>query len=276
MCGIAGAWERDPLQSLAGRLDASLSAIHHRGPDDSGRVTVPVAGASGSVALGSARLAILDLSPAGHMPMTSADERYTLAYNGEVTNYVEIRAELKALGRTFRSGGDTEVLLQGWEEWGEHVLTRLEGMFALAIFDARTQRLTLARDSFGVKPLYYSYDGATLYFCSEIPGLLALRTERPRLDWQTASDFVVWGTYDDSTETFVEGVKQLMPAHSITLDVETARLEEPHRYWWPAISTDPEPSFDEAADRVRELFLRSVSHNLRSDVPVGVALSGGY
>jgi asparagine synthase (glutamine-hydrolysing) len=225
--------------------------------------------------LGSVRLAILDLTPAGHMPMTSEDGRFSLVYNGEITNYVEVREELVALGHTFSTHTDTEVLLQAWVQWGRNCLDRFEGMFAFAILDRSQKRLTLARDVFGIKPLFYAMDGGELVFCSELPGLLALRERASLLDWQTAVDYLRFGLYEHSHRTFVEGVHRLEPAHTVTLDLDTGRLQEPERYWWPSVLENGTMSFSDAADEVRERFLASVRMNLRSDVPVGVALSGG-
>ncbi|MBX3099085.1 MAG: asparagine synthase (glutamine-hydrolyzing) [Salinibacterium sp.] len=273
MCGIAGGWFAQPAGALYAAVSTGIERIHHRGPDDHGlerTLTKP-----GEVVLGSARLAILDLSPAGHMPMQTPDGSLLVAYNGEITNYVEVREELRALGRTFASDGDTEVLLQGWSQWGQACLTRFEGMFAFAILDRANERLTLVRDAFGIKPLFYAFDGDELLFCSELPALLEMRTAARTLDWQTAFDYLQFGIYDNSDRSFVDGVNQLRPGHTITLDLATGTLGEAHRYWWPVIKTNRTISFDEAAEGVRERFLTSVRHNLRSDVPVGVALSGG-
>ena len=248
--------------------------MRHRGPDDSGRDTVDIDGV-GRLELGTVRLAILDLSPAGHMPMTSADGRYVISYNGEITNYLEVRAELESLGRTFRSHSDTEVLLQAWAEWGSDSLSRFEGMFAFAIADRQARTLTLARDAFGIKPLFFAKaaDGSFAY-ASELPILLGLRQEPAHIDWQTAYDYLRWGSYDISSRSFVAGVTQLPPGHTLTVELTTGTVGAPRRFWWPSVDTD-RVGVPEAADAVRELFLASVRQNLRSDVPLGVALSGG-
>jgi asparagine synthase (glutamine-hydrolysing) len=248
--------------------------MSHRGPDDSGRETLEVEGA-GRLELGTVRLAILDLSPAGHMPMTSTDGRYVISYNGEITNYLEVRAELETLGCTFRSHTDTEVLLNAWALWGSESLSRFEGMFAFAIADRQSRTLTLARDAFGIKPLFYAAaPDRSFAFASELPILLDLRHERAHIDWQTAYDYLRWGSYDISSRSFVAGVSQLAPGHTLTVDLTTGAVGEPRRYWWPSVDTD-RIKVDDAADAVRELFLASVRQNLRSDVPLGVALSGG-
>lgn len=272
MCGIAGIW--GPTSAAVPDLPLALKRMHHRGPDDSGSEIIEAPGA-GRLELGTVRLAILDLSAAGHMPMSTADSRYTISYNGEITNYVEVRDELEALGRTFRSHTDTEVLLQAWVEWGAASLTRFEGMYAFAITDRLSRTLTLARDPFGIKPVFYTQaPDRSFAFASELPILLGLRPGRPHIDWQTAYDYLRWGSYDVSSLTFVEGVFQLAPGHTVSLDLTTGTLGEPRRFWWPSIETE-RVTLDEAADGVRELFLASVRQNLRSDVPLGVALSGG-
>lgn len=275
MCGIAGGWERNPSAAFEPRLHASLDQIRHRGPDDRGAV-MSDHGDRGVVRIGSTRLAVLDLSSAGHMPMVSDDGRFVLAYNGEVTNYLELRRELIDLGHVFRSGTDTEVLLAAWREWGRASLGRFEGMFAFAILDKQAETLTLVRDAFGIKPLYFTVeDGRHLYYGSEVPALMTVMPTAPRLDWQTAHDYVRWGVYDGGVATFVEGIRQLLPAHLVELDLRSGRVGPQTRYWWPEIETDESITFTEAVDGVRQLFLDSVSRNLRSDVPVGVALSGG-
>lgn len=230
---------------------------------------------SARVDLGLARLAILDLSPAGHQPMTLADGRLTITFNGEITNFIEIREELRTLGEDFESDGDTEVLLKGWSRWGVDVVHRLEGMFAFAVLDLASRSVTLVRDPFGIKPLFYSSAPDRFAFCSELGGIFELSGGMPRLDWQTAVDYLQWGTYDHSERTFIDGVHQLRPGHYAVIDIDTGLVEGPIRYWRPSISMTFDGSYSEATDIVRELFLDSVKRNLRSDVPVGIALSGG-
>jgi asparagine synthase (glutamine-hydrolysing) len=275
MCGIAGSWSRtgDPGDGV--RLRSALDAIRHRGPDDLGEFTWKDPSSPARVDLGLVRLAILDLSPAGHQPMTLPGERFTISYNGEITNYIEIRDELIELGETFVSDGDTEVLLKAWARWGTATLDRLEGMFGLAVLDTQERTLTLARDPFGIKPLFYTQRPDRIGFCSEMPGMFALAVPHPKLDWQAAVDYLQWGAYDHTERTFVDGVKQLRPGHYLVIDTVTGRMAEPVRYWWPPVATTFTGSYDEATDTVRQLFLDSVKRNLRSDVPLGVALSGG-
>lgn len=275
MCGIAGSWSRIGTPADSQRLRAGLDAIRHRGPDDLGEFAWNDPSSKAQVDLGLVRLAILDLTPAGHQPMTLPGGRFTISYNGEITNYIEIREELARLGETFTSDGDTEVLLKAWAHWGPKTLDRLEGMFAFAILDTVERTVTLARDPYGIKPLFYTDRGDRIGFCSEMSGLFAVAVASPKLDWQTAVDYLQWGAYDHSERTFVEGVNHLRPGHYLTIDTVSGRLSEPVRYWWPSVATTYTGTYDDAVDEVRTLFLDSVNRNLRSDVPLGIALSGG-
>jgi len=207
--------------------------------------------------------------------MSLPDGRFTISFNGEITNYVEIREELAREGETFVSGGDTEVLLKAWARWGAGTLDRLEGMYAFAILDTRARTLTLVRDPYGIKPLFYVHEANALAFNSEIRGLLHIAVPRPRLDWQAAVDYLQWGAYDRSERTFVEDVRQLAPGHHLVLDLDTGASSGPTRYWNPEIRQRFEGSYANAAEQVRSLFIDSVRRNLRSDVPLGIALSGG-
>jgi asparagine synthase (glutamine-hydrolysing) len=275
MCGIAGSWSRVGVPADGQRLRAGLDAIRHRGPDDLGEFAWHDPSSRVRVDLGLVRLAILDLSPAGHQPMTLADGRFTISFNGEITNYLEIRNELTELGETFISDGDTEVLLKAWARWGVQALDRLEGMFAIAILDTVSRTVTLARDPYGIKPLFYIEHGDRVAFCSEMSGLVEIAVPAPKLDWQAAVEYLQWGLYDHSERTFIEGVKHLRPGHYLVLDVDTGKLGEPVRYWWPPVATTYKGTYNDAVDNVRTLFLDSVKRNLRSDVPLGIALSGG-
>jgi asparagine synthase (glutamine-hydrolysing) len=257
------------------RLRRGLDAIRHRGPDDLGEFAWNDPASPARVDLGLVRLAILDLSPAGHQPMTLPGARFTISYNGEITNYIEIRDELAALGETFVSDGDTEVLLKAWARWGVAALDRLEGMFGIAVLDTVERTVTLARDPYGIKPLFYTDRGDRVAFCSELSGLIELGMETPKLDWQTAVDYLQWGAYDHTSRTFIDGVSQLRPGHYLVLDTVTGRMTEPVRYWWPPVATTYTGSYSDAVDTVHTLFRESVARNLRSDVPLGIALSGG-
>lgn len=264
-------------------MRAGLTALRHRGPDDEGVELLEVPGAT--LAFGHTRLSIIDLSASGHQPMRSIDGRHVIVFNGEIYNYRELRDELKALGHSFRTGSDTEVLLACWSQWGADCLPRLIGMFAFAILDRTAQTLTLVRDAFGIKPLFFRIDGEGLAFASELPALLKLLRAPPGEDVQTAYDYLVDGDYDDQPDTFFQCVRRLQPAHLLTVDLSAYPGHatnssawsgaKPVRWWWPSIAERTDLTFEQAAEQLRDMFLASVRLHLRSDVPVGAALSGG-
>ncbi|MBI5169453.1 MAG: asparagine synthase (glutamine-hydrolyzing) [Candidatus Eisenbacteria bacterium] len=284
MCGIAG---------YVGRPGAAAPAVQrwgetlaHRGPDDFGIAVLDRSGVSVGrdvpritpdcdAVLWHRRLSILDLSPAGWQPMSSRDGRWHLVLNGEIYNYVELREELKALGATFHSTSDTEVLLEAWQRWGAAVLPRLVGMFAFAILDVRERTLTLARDPFGIKPLVWSAGPGWFAFASEPKALLELPGLSRKVDAQRVYDYVRFGLTDHGDATLLEAVRQLPAAHGMTVPLDAPVPGAPVRYWELRAEQTFEGSFDDAAARFRELFLDSVRLHLRSDVPVGAALSGG-
>jgi asparagine synthase (glutamine-hydrolysing) len=242
----------------------------------------PTAGAAGAtdpgdlvLALGHRRLSIIDLSRAGHQPMPDESGRYWIVFNGEIYNYVELRDELIGCGCAFRSRTDTEVVLQAFIHWGADCLPRFNGMWALAIYDRQKESLFCARDRFGIKPFYYAGAKGRFAFGSEIKQLVALawvgaQTNRARL-----ADFFLWGLENHTDETFFARVKSLPGSHYVELtrgDVERSRFE-PRRYWTPLPG---EALADgEAITAFRDLLSDSVRLRLRSDVPVGVTLSGG-
>lgn len=273
MCGIFGLTDRDQASDAQPRMLAALSALRHRGPDDHGIETVRVAG--GLVSLGHARLSIIDLSAGGHQPRTTQNGRYSIVFNGEIYNYKELRQELKALGMTFATESDTEVLLAAWVRWGAACLDRLVGMFAFVVLDREAQTLTLVRDAFGIKPLFVSVCDRGLCFASELPAALKLVGGAVRLNHQRAYDYLVHGDYDTQATSFVEGVSQLAPGHYQEYDLRTHTLGVEHKWWNPSVQQTSDLSFQQAADELRERFLQSVRYHLRSDVPLGTALSGG-
>ena len=282
MCGLFGHYSSRSVENAAAlqsRFLAAQRALHHRGPDDSGLETFLVKRnadiSPGSLSLGHTRLSIIDLSSGGHQPMHSGDERYTIVFNGEIYNYRELRAELTSAGYAFRTDSDTEVLLAAWAHWGVSGLRRLKGMFAFAVYDRQDESLTLVRDAFGIKPLFYSLDEASLSFASEVPALLKLLPSTPELDLQQAYDYLVYGRYDDQARTFYKGVAHLLPGHWLRVDLKTLHTSDPERWWWPSIEERTDLSFEDAAAQLREMFLNSVRLHLRSDVPLGAALSGG-
>lgn len=263
MCGIAGTLALDGRPADESLVASMLELIAHRGPDDAGMLI------DGPCALGHRRLSIIDVSSAGHQPMPSADGRLWITYNGEVYNYKELRVSLEALGRRFRTETDTEVLLQAYEEWGERALERLNGMFAFAVWDRERASLFCARDRFGVKPFYYATASGCFVFASEIKALFANR-QLPRVpNDDRVLDFLAWAVADHTSETMFEGVSQL-PAGCF-LEVDTRRGVGPPVRWYAL----QRRSVDDPAAQVRRLLESAVDLRLRSDVPVGISLSGG-
>ena len=255
------------------RVADALVTIRHRGPNDQGAVFEPVGG--GVLVLGHTRLSIIDLSSGGHQPMNSGDGRFSLIFNGEIYNYRELRAELQATGFSFRSESDTEVLLAAWQHWGEASLPRLVGMFVFAVFDRRHKTLVCARDAFGIKPFFYSAGQGSFLFASEIPALNVLTGAKPTADWQRAYDYLVHGDYDSGPRGFIHGFLQLMPGHLLTVHLDNGKVDTPRAWWRPNVAATSRLGFTEAAAVLREKFLTNVRLHLRSDVPLGAALSGG-
>jgi asparagine synthase (glutamine-hydrolysing) len=270
MCGICGyySWSGRPLDQ--GRIEAMTASLRHRGPDDSG---VHV---QGGVALGHARLSIIDLSPAGHQPMCNEDGTIWLVYNGEIYNYPDLRAELVAKGHVFRSETDSEVIIHLYEELGPACARRFNGMFAFAIWDQRARRLLLARDRAGQKPLFYCRGKDFLVFGSEIKALLASGLIEPRVCPEAVQIALLYNAMAAPLTGF-EGVFQLMPA---TWMAQEGGKEMTERYWHlPDILAENEPglprSEGEWLEAFRERFEQSVRMRMRSDAPYGAFLSGG-
>lgn len=273
MCGIIGLFTRSPPADLPRRLEAGLAALRYRGPDDNGQEIISVAG--GSLVLGHTRLSIIDLTSAGHQPMYSLDQRFAIVFNGEIYNYRELRRELEDLGCEFRSDSDTEVLLAAWIEWRAGSLPRLVGMFAFVVFDRQAATLTCVRDAFGIKPFFYGQEQGNFLFASEIPAIKVLKQRKIELDWQRAYDYLVHGDYDTDPRSFVDGVLHLLPGHLLEVGLRTGQLSEPRPWWSPSIAERSGLSFAQATEMVRECFLDNIRLHLRSDVPLGAALSGG-
>jgi asparagine synthase (glutamine-hydrolysing) len=268
MCGLAGIVFQDLRRPDAAALRAMADAVAHRGPDDAGEHLAP------GIGLASRRLAILDLSPAGHMPMVSPDGQVVLSWNGEIYNHVELREELKRRGVRFRSTGDTEVLLHLYLAHGPDFLRRLAGMFAIALWDGRRRSLLLARDRLGVKPLVYRLEDGGIRFASEIVGLLAEPGFTPDLD-PAAIHHALALRFIPHPQTAYTSILQLPPAHALFYENGRARLE---RYWAlpePAAEAAPRGRPEEWEERYRSLMDDAVRIRLRSDVPVALLLSGG-
>jgi asparagine synthase (glutamine-hydrolysing) len=308
MCGIGGVFSPGGAPVAASELEQMARGMCWRGPDDEGFLlenrrgerrllggadsagevfhsrlpyTPTPPGAAAPLAdawLGLAfrRLAILDLAPSGHEPMCDPSGRYWLVFNGEIYNYLELREELAALGHRLLSTGDAAVILAAFRQWGEGALARFNGMWGMAIWDTAERRLFLARDRFGVKPLYYQWDGRRLRFASELKPLLHDGPRRPHR--RAIYDLIAWDWVDHTPETFFEGALRLPPAHALTVDAQgNLRLIS---YWnlaeraAAAAAAAPRTEAD-VLEGFRGLFESAVRLRLRSDVPVGTCLSGG-
>lgn len=280
MCGIAGIvrFGKKPVQKE--EVKRMMNVIKHRGPDDVGVYI------DGQIGLGHVRLSILDLSEAGHQPMTDATGRYTIVQNGESYNFIELREELKSLGYTFQTQTDTEVVLNGYIEWGEAVLDKLNGMFAMAIYDKEKQTVFMARDRFGVKPFYYYADGNQMMFASEIPALLEVMPEKPKANDDVIFDYLVFNRTDQTEQTFFDGIYKLQHGCCMTIDLKKAytRDELPIRKWYDLAEHVAKVKNERmkeltnaqlAEEEYMKLFKKAIEMRLRSDVPWGVCLSGG-
>lgn len=270
MCGIAGIASTTPQTDRAWLADCS-QLMAHRGPDGRGDWW------SNDRRLGFAhrRLAIIDLSAAGHQPMHLAARGLTIVFNGEIYNFRDVRTELEQRDHNFQSQSDTEVILAAYAEWGTDCLTHLNGMFALAIFDAQKNRLFLARDRAGEKPLFYHLDQRTLRFASELKGLLACPS-LPRTVDHEALDCLLTLGFIPGDRCILKGYSKLPPAHAMTFDLATGSAEI-WRYWQLPDLADEADQTDEGAllDELESLLEASVGRQLVADVPVGVLLSGG-
>lgn len=271
MCRITGIWSRGGGENLAAVCTAMRDTMRPGGPDDEGLFVDREAG----IALGHRRLTVIDLTETGHQPMTSADGRYTICYNGEVYNYRELRGDLETLGFVFRGTSDTEVVLNAFAAWGPESVERLVGMFAYAVWDSREQHLHLFRDRMGVKPLYcYLHDG-TFAFASELKALHAGLAGRLSVDRSALAEFLHYG-YIAGSRCIYEHTLKLEPGCRVVVD-RSLGLER-RRYWDPAylsrmpLFTEPERVL---TDRLEEILTDAFLRRLIADVPVGVFLSGG-
>jgi len=269
MCGILGRFYRQPAhRSPFTKQD--LATLAHRGPDGSGVYT------DSHIQFGHTRLAIIDLTEGGHQPMTYENGRYVITYNGEVYNYLEVRKELEAKGERFVSRSDTEVLLAAYKVWGRECVSHFRGMFAFALWDEREKSLFLARDRCGEKPLFYYRDDQCLAFASELKGLLPMLPSCPALDLSIV-DMYLHYQYVPEPFTLLQGVQKLPAGHTLMLSLDNW-FAEPVRYWSveePTKSSGLPTDTPGILRCIREGLEEAVKLTLRSDVPVGVALSGG-
>lgn len=266
MCGITGIVELDgaPVDEAAVRRMTRI--LRHRGPDDEGSEV------SGGLGFGHRRLSILDLSPGGHQPMSIDDGALSIVFNGEIYNFRSIRRELEQLGHTFRSQSDTEVILHAYRQWGDECWPRLDGFFAVALWDHPSRALTLARDPFGIKPLFYAAQPTRVVFGSEIKALLASGLVAPDVNLQSLSHYFTY-FYTPGPETIISGVRQVAPGEAIRF---TGGHQRAWKYWSLKINRSLERASEaDIAEALRHECRIAVKDSLESDVPVGLLLSGG-
>lgn len=265
MCGLVGEIRLDGGKPDLKIIRKMTDALRHRGPDDEGYF------ADGPVSFGFRRLAILDLSPSGHQPM-HYKHHYTIVFNGEVYNYLELKKELEGKGYTFRSQSDTEVILAAYDLWGERCVEYFNGMWGMVVWDRHKKQLFLARDRMGIKPLYYFQDVKTLVFASEIKALLAHPAVPRRPNDRRIFSYLAYALLDQDEETFFAGIKQVIPA--TTMIIHEGKIRR-RTYWDLDSRREVNPDDCRVAEQFVHLFTDAVSLHLRSDVPVGTCLSGG-
>jgi asparagine synthase (glutamine-hydrolysing) len=225
MCGIIGVFSKEFDLTISSKLDVALEKLRHRGPNSQAREVAIIDNAT--IVMGHARLSVIDLTPEAGQPMTTKDGRYSIVFNGEIYNYLELSQLLKRDGYVFKTDSDTEVLLAAWAKWGEACLDRLTGMFAFAILDRKSKNLIFVRDCFGIKPLFVSKKETNVYFSSELPALITLRGCGVQINLQRSYDYLVHGDYDSNEETFIDGVTQLPPGCLQVLNIADGSLSPP-------------------------------------------------
>jgi asparagine synthase (glutamine-hydrolysing) len=267
MCGIVGifAYLDSNKRWPEDGLDAMLKTVKHRGPDGDGKYIEP------GLFLGHTRLAVIDLSPAGHQPMFSADKKYIISFNGEIYNFREIREELISKGYKFTSHSDTEVLINAWHEWKEKSLDKLDGIFVFAIFDRHNKELFLVRDHLGVKPLFYTIDKGQIFFASEPLALFGALNPSPEIDCEDLDAYFTFN-YLSAPRTGLKGVYQLQPGCVLKVDSNGTSL---CRYWRVGYQKDLEPWSNNQVENFGRILFNSVNSQMVSDVPLGLFLSGG-
>ena len=282
MCGIIGFISSKGGSCPSGQFKSALRALAHRGPDAEGVVAWDAQNhlhrgqgqdTDYCLALGHRRLAILDLSAAGTQPMVSPQGNW-IVFNGEIYNYVEIRAELKSLGHQFVSTGDTEVILAAYAQWGKDCVHRFNGMWSFALYDAARRGVFLSRDRLGVKPLYYASCANGIGFASEIQALHSLLGKELVVDRAQLASYLVWGVSDAGPETFYKDVWELLPGHCAWAGLDTGTFDI-WQYWELPQDEDLELTDEEVLDRFSENLEDAVRIRLRSDVPLAITLSGG-
>lgn len=268
MCGFIAVRMPEGATVSPRAVEEGARSILHRGPDDEGYYF------DKNVGFGFRRLSIIDLSDQSHQPFEDSDGRYAMVFNGEIYNYVELRDELRAKGHAFRTSGDTEVLLTAYKEWGQDCVNRLNGMWAFVVYDKRSRELFGSRDRFGIKPLYSAEVGDSRIFASEIKAIFATGMLSRETNWQTAAAYLLDGRISSAAhnnETFYEGIREIPAGHCFSLGKD-GRFRS-WAYW--ALPGENDLSEESPIESLRDLLRDSVKLRMRSDVPVGVCLSGG-
>ena len=265
MCGIVG------IIDFESKIDSELlkrmrDTLSHRGPDGAGIYLTR----DSKVGLAHRRLSIIDLSSAGNQPMCNENGTIWVTYNGEIYNFQELRKELEKCGHIFKSHSDTEVIIHSYEEWGEMCVNKFRGMFAFGIFDEKNEKLFLARDRFGIKPLFYYWDGERFIFGSEIKAIITHPKVKRDIDLSAIYDYLTY-MYIPTPKTIYKNIKKLPPAHSLAFDNESINIKE----YWDVHFESKEMSEKECGDLVNKYLTESMKMHLISDVPIGVFLSGG-
>jgi asparagine synthase (glutamine-hydrolysing) len=269
MCGIYGLYPVDQNKAFLNKSTLSRmdTLLEHRGPDDSGSYY------NQKIALGHRRLSIIDLTSLGRQPMLDDSENLCITFNGEIYNYIELRQELEGHGYKFKSRTDTEVILKAYALWGPDCVKKFNGMWAFALWDKSQQLLFCSRDRFGKKPFYYYWDGSLFVFASEAKAIVSILPKTRNVNWQRLYAFLTHGILQQGVETFFQDIKRLAPATNIFLS--NGRLK--FKTYWSYFSSEISNSYDfsDIVETFRELFIDAVRIRLRSDVPIGISLSGG-
>ncbi len=264
MCGIAGIYTRHNAVAEKA-LSRQIRALSHRGPDDEGLWH------SGGIGLIHTRLSIIDLA-GGHQPLQDDAGDLTMVANGEIYNFIELREQLSRDGQPFTTQSDSEVILRGYAQYGSRILAQLQGMFAFALYDARKQRLLLARDRLGIKPLFYYQDDKQFVFASEIKGILAVLDHTPQPHPDALNQYLQ-NQFNSGRDTIFRGIKRVLPGELISIDANLALTHQ--RYWSPLQVMPREIDFDTAQQVFNQLFDNVMEQHMRADVPFGLFLSGG-
>ncbi|MBL7918672.1 MAG: asparagine synthase (glutamine-hydrolyzing) [Bacteroidia bacterium] len=265
MCGIVGLINFDQQKVEEGKIKKMMTLLKHRGPDDEGTML------NNTVGLGFVRLSIIDLTKAGHQPMISDDGRYTIIFNGEIYNYLELKKELEGLGIKFYTNTDTEVLLKAYIKWGEECQHKFNGMWAFVIYDKVEDSIFASRDRFGIKPFYYIHTKEFFAFASEIPALLSLIEKKPTPNFKVIFEYLIYNRTDQTENTFFSEINKLQHGSKINIKDQQVKIQK----WYDLKLNVSKTKGFKSPDEYKELIISAVSLCMRSDLPVGVCLSGG-